>query len=64
MLAVGNGHVETVLYLIASGAIVNAKDVQGRTALHRGVSCSAGVLTEQVFICKMLSFMNRITRKG
>jgi hypothetical protein len=38
MLAIENGHVDTVLYLIANGAIVNARDIQGRTALHRGVS--------------------------
>ena len=38
MLAIENGHVDTVLYLIANGAIVNAHDIQGRTALHRGVS--------------------------
>lgn len=38
MMAVANGHVDTVLYLIANGAIVNAKDSQGRTSLHRGVS--------------------------
>lgn len=38
MHAVSNGHVDTVLYLIANGAIVNNRDIQGRTALHRGVS--------------------------
>ena len=38
MMAVANGHTDTVLYLIANGAIVNAKDSQGRTSLHRGVS--------------------------
>ena len=37
MHAVSNGHVDTVLYLIAQGAIVNNRDIQGRTALHRGV---------------------------
>jgi ankyrin repeat protein len=40
MHAVSNGHVDTVLYLIANGAIVNNHDIQGRTALHRGVSFS------------------------
>ena len=38
MLAVENGHVDTVLYLIANSAIVNARDIHGHTALHRGVS--------------------------
>lgn len=38
MLAVANGHVDAVLYLIANGAIVNNQDVHGRTALHRGAS--------------------------
>ena len=37
MLAVENGHVDTVLYLIANSATVNARDIHGRTALHRGV---------------------------
>ena len=37
MLAVENGHVDTVLYLIANSAIVNARDIHGRSALHRGV---------------------------
>jgi len=37
MLAIENGHVDTVLYLIANSAIVNARDVHGRAALHRGV---------------------------
>lgn len=37
MLAMGNGHIETVMYLVRSGADVNAADTLGRTALHRGV---------------------------
>lgn len=37
MLAVANGHLDAVLSLITSGAIVNNKDINGRTALHRGV---------------------------
>jgi hypothetical protein len=47
MLAIENGHVDTVLYLIANGAIVNARDIQGRTALHRGVS---NCVTEKLYI--------------
>lgn len=38
MMAVSNGHVDTVLYLIKADAIVNARDLGGHTALHRGVS--------------------------
>lgn len=49
MLAIENGHVDTVLYLIANSAIVNARDIQGRTALHRGVSYMSTLL--------LLSFM-------
>ena len=37
MLAVEHGHLETVIYLISNSAIVNARDIHGRTALHRGV---------------------------
>ena len=38
MLAVEQGHLDTVIYLISNSAIVNARDIHGRTALHRGVS--------------------------
>ena len=38
MLAVEHGHLDTVIYLISNSAIVNARDIHGRTALHRGVS--------------------------
>ena len=38
MLAVENGHVESTVHLIRNNAIVNARDTDGRTALHRGVS--------------------------
>lgn len=38
MMAVANGHLDASIYLIRNGAIVNARDLDGRTALHRGVS--------------------------
>ena len=38
MLAVEQGHLDTVIYLMSNSAIVNARDIHGRTALHRGVS--------------------------
>ena len=38
MLSVEHGHVESTVYLIRNNAIVNARDTDGRTALHRGVS--------------------------
>lgn len=53
MMAVANGHVDTVLYLIANGAIVNAKDSQGRTSLHRGVSNPSTHLN-QIFLTDKL----------
>ena len=49
MHAVSNGHVDTVLYLIANGAIVNNRDIQGRTALHRGVIYTSFTLTIVIY---------------
>lgn len=40
MMAVENGHIESTVFLIRNGAIVNARDADGRTALHRAVSFS------------------------
>ena len=37
MLAVERGHIDSTVYLIRNNAIVNARDSEGRTALHRGV---------------------------
>jgi ankyrin repeat protein len=37
--AAGNGHVDTVKHLLATGANVNAVDSVGRTALHWWVVC-------------------------
>lgn len=38
MLAVLGGHVDCVRLLLEKGALPNAGDRRGRTALHRGVS--------------------------
>lgn len=40
MMAVENGHIDSSVFLIRNGAIVNARDTDGRTALHRAVSRS------------------------
>ena len=38
MMAVENGHIDSSVFLIRNGAMVNARDTDGRTALHRAVS--------------------------
>ena len=37
-MAVENGHIDSSVFLIRNGAMVNARDTDGRTALHRAVS--------------------------
>ena len=39
MLAVMNGHRESVMLLLEQSANPNAHDVNGCTAVHRGVRC-------------------------
>ena len=38
MLAVENGHIDSVLLLISHSSNIQLNDIYGRTALHRGVS--------------------------
>lgn len=57
MLAVLGGHTDCVTYLLEKGALPDAKDKRGSTALHRGVgltlSISFIIQTPQiVFTCK------------
>lgn len=40
MLAVLGGHTDCVHFLLEKGALPDAKDKRGSTALHRGVSQS------------------------
>jgi ankyrin repeat protein len=62
MHAVSNGHVDTVLYLIANGAIVNNHDIQGRTALHRGVSFSWNLKYFWAHLPVVLIFFNEVVK--
>ena len=44
MLAVMNGHRDSVMLLLEQGANPNAVDVNGRTSVHRGVNFFLDVL--------------------
>lgn len=43
MLAVLGGHTDCVLFLLEKGALPDAKDKRGSTALHRGVGQTLGI---------------------